>query len=305
MALPVRTDRACSSGVAAARFSVWSLSVDCCDRAPVDALTARAMELWKHLAGTAAEFAPAISVAVSPRSYLCPPGWAGIVVIGDAALATAPDDKTARLVEQALSGLPAASLTSTDVLSIRLPIAEIRGPAALAYLDPADFRPQPHAAATPLDLDHPDLRQFLLAADASDLEESGVQEITTPAFAIREHRQVAAAAGYRNWPCGTAHLSVLTASAARGRGLARAAASAAVAHAIGEGQLPQWRARAQASRRVARALGFRELGSQASIRLAAAVTSHEQNQSRAIFIDKNRPPQPQETGKAGTGTGMD
>jgi hypothetical protein len=177
------------------------------------------MELWKHLAGTAAEFAPAISVAVSPRSYLCPPGWAGIVVIGDAALPTAPDHETSRLIEQALSGLPAASLTSTDVLSIRLPIAEIRGPAALAYLDPADFRPQPHAAATPLDLDHPHLRQFLLAADANDLEESGIQEITTPAFAIREHRQVAAAAGYRNWPCGIAHLSVLTASAARGRGL--------------------------------------------------------------------------------------
>jgi L-amino acid N-acyltransferase YncA len=112
-------------------------------------------------------------------------------------------------------------------------------------------------------------------------------------------------AGYRNWPCAIAHLSVLTASASRGRGLARAAASAAVAHAIEEGKLPQWRARAQASRRVARALGFRELGSQASIRLAAAVTSHEQNQSRAIFIDKNRPPQPQETGKTGTETGMD
>jgi predicted GNAT family acetyltransferase len=66
---------------------------------------------------------------------------------------------------------------------------------------------------------------------------------------------------------------VLTASAARGRGLARAAASAAVAHAIQEGRLPQWRARLPASRRVAHALGFRELGSQVSIRLAAAATS--------------------------------
>jgi len=105
--------------------------------------------------------------------------------------------------------------------------------------------------------------------------ESGIGKITTPAFAIREHGQVVAAAGYRDWPCGTAHLSVLTASAARGRGLAQAAASAAVAHAIAEGRLPQWRARPQASRRVARALGFRELGAQVSIRLAAAVTSRE------------------------------
>lgn len=43
--------------------------------------------------------------------------------------------------------------------------------------------------------------------------------------------------------------------------------SAAVAHALTAGLLPQWRARAQASRRVARALGLRELGSQLSVRL--------------------------------------
>ncbi len=198
------------------------------------------------------------------------------MVIGDAALATAPDHGTARLVEQALSGLPAASLTSAEELSRRLRIAEILGPAALAYLDPADFRPQPGDAITgPLDLDHPGLRQFLMAAGTEDVEESGMQEITSPAFAVHEHGQVVAAAGYRDWPCGTAHLSVLTAAAARGRGLARAAASAAVAHAIEEGRLPQWRARPQESRRIARALGFRELGSQVSIRLAGAVPSHE------------------------------
>jgi GNAT superfamily N-acetyltransferase len=182
------------------------------NRTPVAALTARARQLWEFLAGTDTGFTPAISVAVSPRSHLCPPDWLGIVVLGDAAIATAPDHLTARLAEQALSDLPAASLTDTDLLSNRLPVAEILGSAALAY---------------------------------------------------------------RDWPCGTAHLCVLTASAARGRGLARAAASAAVAHAIEQGRLPQWRARPQASRRVASALGFRELGFQVSIRLTAAATSRE------------------------------
>jgi hypothetical protein len=44
---------------------------------------------------------------------------------------------------------------------------------------------------------------------------------------IREHGEITAAAGYRDWPGQVAHLSVLTAGHARGRGLACATASAA------------------------------------------------------------------------------
>ena len=237
-------------------------------------LIARARELWECLAGTGAGFTPAISVTVSPLSRLCPAGWAGIVVIGDAVIATAPDHETARHVEQSLGGLAVVSLTDLAVLSGRLHITQIRGPATLAYLDPADFRPQPAAPpARPMDLDDPAFRRLLSGASATDLEESGLEEITSPAFTVRERGDVVAAAGYRAWPCRTAHLSILTAESARGRGLGRAAASAAVAHAISAGKLPQWRARAPASRRVAVALGFRELGSQASISIATATDS--------------------------------
>lgn len=64
-----------------------------------------------------------------------------------------------------------------------------------------------------------------------------------------------------------AHLCVLTAPDARGRGLARQVARAATAHALIAGPLPQWRARPPASRRVAQALGYREAGRQLSVRL--------------------------------------
>ena len=76
------------------------------------------------------------------------------------------------------------------------------GPAALAYLDPADFTP-PAAIATSVPLSDPGVRD-----------------------------------------------------------LARAVAGHAVADALHEGLVPQWRARPVESRRVARALGFRELGAQ-------------------------------------------
>ena len=239
------------------------------DRGAADSLTVRARELWEFLAGTGARFGVPVRVTVAPESQLCSPGWAGIVVIGGAALVTAPNEETAGLIESALGGLAPDAFASGGLLRQRLPIAEIRGPATLAYLDPADFRPRA-AATTPLNLDDPGLQAFLQAAETADLEESGLREITTLAFTVRQHGQVVAAAGYQDWPGGAAQLSVLTAAAARGRGLAQAAASAAVAHAITAGKLPQWRARAEASRRVARTLGFRELGAQVSIRLSAA-----------------------------------
>lgn len=47
----------------------------------------------------------------------------------------------------------------------------------------------------------------------------------------------------------------------------RVTGSAATAHALAAGLLPQWRARVPASRRVAVALGFEEVGAQLSIEL--------------------------------------
>ena len=238
---------------------------------PLNELTARARAVWASLARVPVAFAPVVRVAVSPGSSLCPPGWAGLVVIADAAIATAPDTHAAQIMQHALSTVPAASVTDAAVLSRKLTIAEMLGPASLAYLDPADFQPSGRPGAETVDVLDPGFRRFLSQADTGDLAESGLAEITSPAFVVREEEHIAAAAGYRDWPGQVAHLSVLTAFHARGRGLGGAAASAAVVHALREDRLPHWRARPEASRRIARRLGFRELGSQVSIRLATGV----------------------------------
>jgi len=142
-------------------------------------------------------------------------------------------------------------------------------PAALAYLDPADLRPAPgQGAAARIVASSPALRRLLAETDTADADESGMAEITSPAFVISEDDRIIAAAGYRDWPGRVAHISVLTAMHARGRGLGGAVAAAAVAHALSQDKLPQWRARPQGSRRIAGRLGFRELGAQVSIRLA-------------------------------------
>jgi hypothetical protein len=236
---------------------------------PLITLTARVRAVWESLARVQVAFAPVVHVAVSSRSSLCPPGWAGLVVIDGAAIATAPDQYIAQVMQEVLDTVPAATVTDVAMLGSKLDIADMLGPATLAYLDREDFRPR-HARAVIelLDVQHPELRRFLSRVDAEDLGESGIEQITSPAFVIREHGEITAAAGYRDWPGQVAHLSVLTAGHARGRGLACATASAAVSHALGQNNLPQWRARPEASRRIARRLGFRELGSQVSIRLS-------------------------------------
>jgi hypothetical protein len=233
-------------------------------------LLTRARRLWTHLAGAPVGFrAAGFDVAVAPQSALCPPGWVGIVTLGAAAIVTAPDPRTASLVRRAVSDLSCAALTAPAALTARLPVDRTLGPATLAYCTTATFRPcpSPAGAVETLPAGHPDIAALLAKVSAPDAAEADLTDLVSPAFAIRHGGTVVAAAGYHTWPLDTAHLSVLTAPAARGRGLAHTAASAAVAGALAADLLPQWRAGPAASRRVARALGFTELGAQLSIRL--------------------------------------
>ncbi|MFD3993165.1 GNAT family N-acetyltransferase [Streptomyces sp. NPDC058583] len=217
-------------------------------------------------------------MVVSPTSALCPPSWAGIVVLGDAAIATAPTESAALVLRRALASVPVGSLTRPEMVRAVLPVSDVLGPASLAYLSGADFRAapapapaHPHGAVEHLASAHPDFQWLLRSAEPEAVAESGMEEITSPAFVVREDTEVVAAAGYRVWPAETAHVCVLTHPRWRGRRLARHAGSAAVAHALAAGLLPQWRARPPASRRVARSLGFRELGSQLSVRLEGSM----------------------------------
>jgi GNAT superfamily N-acetyltransferase len=219
-----------------------------------------ARRLWTSLAGAPVMFVEGdLRVVVSPGSLLCPPGWVGIVSLGGAAIATAPNEWHADRLRRAWTDFDGILEAVTSV--------DVRGPATLAYLAAADLRQVDRAAETVVETGG-DLRTLFAAAGPDDVDESGLADITSAAFTITEGDAVVAAAGYRDWPGRVAHLSVLAAPAFRGRGLARAVATAATADALGHGLLPQWRARIEESRRIARNLGFVELGAQVSLRLA-------------------------------------
>ncbi len=232
-------------------------------------LAALVKNLWERLGEAPSAFSRAqpIAVVTSPGSKVGPAGWVGIVSIGAATLVTAPTEEVADSLRLALAGLAVSELTNPDRLSARLPIAETRGPATLAYVSAEQFQPYDDTQVVRLPVDHPDVARFLSSVPAEDASESGLGAITSPAFVLRQDGLVVAAAGYRTWVNLAGHISVLTAPALRGRGLARQVASAATRAILDEGLLPQWRARPLASRQVAQHLGFRELGAQLSLRL--------------------------------------
>lgn len=235
----------------------------------LDPLLVRAREVWVNLTGVPVAFPDdgGLNVVVSAGSLLCPPQWVGVVVLGDAAIAAVPTPSPVGVVRAALDGLPVSAMTEVDRLRAQLALVDVRGPATLAYLDGHDFRPVDAPVVEELAADDGDLATFLASVAADDADESGLADITSSAFGVRDGTDIVAAAGYRRWSGGVAHLSVLTAAKQRGRGLARVVASAAVRDALENRLLPQWRARPEPSRRVARALGFRQLGAQLSFRV--------------------------------------
>lgn len=238
---------------------------------PIDPVLAHARSLWEELARVPVSFDPAgkLAVVVSPRSWMCPPGWVGVVLLGGSAIAAAPSQAAASRIEEAFSGLTVEKPVDAGTVGALLPVTAVLGPATLGYLGKHDFRPA-HAElpGDELPTGHPELIRLEKSVSDEDAGEAALDEITSPVFVIRAAGEVVAASGYRLWPRRTAHLSVLTAPGWRGQGLGRAAASRAVTRALSEGLLPQWRARPAESRRVAAALGFHELGAQLSFKLA-------------------------------------
>jgi hypothetical protein len=225
----------------------------------------RALTLWEHFARTRIE--GALTVAAVPNSRLCPPGWCGIVRLEGTTLATAPTSEQAGLLRAVLTATKETDHTSPRALERGLPITGVLGPASLAYLTETDFQPVPAPNITRLPAGSTPVRSLLRKAGPEEAGESGLAELDIPLFTLTKGGEVIAAAGYKILHADVAHLSVLTAPTHRGRGLARKAASAAVSDALTQNLLPQWRARPEASRRIAIALGFRDLGSQLSLHL--------------------------------------
>lgn len=229
----------------------------------------RALELWADRAGPGASFSREgeLDAFLAPESGICPPGWVGIVRLADRLLVTVPTPELRDPVQDSLNRLDLDLCTDLAAVREVLSVAESLGPASLAYLDGNELASIDTADVAIRPANDPALKRLRLGVPKAEAGESGTARMDSDAFVVRAGPHVIAAAGYERWRGGVAHLLVLVATEHRGRGLATAVAAAAASAALTEGLLPQWRATSDESRRVAAKLGFREMGSQLSLRL--------------------------------------
>jgi hypothetical protein len=190
------------------------------------------------------------------------PGGKAMAGPGDGAMAGPGDGAAALPGGEVAAGPGGGVVGAVDRVLGGLAAGGTLGPARLAYLDPADFA----GGSVEEQVPPGELGELFDAAEPDEVDESGLDGIAAATVAVvREAGRIVAAAGWHPWPAGTAHVGVLTAAGARGRGLATRVAAAASADALAAGRLPQWRSRVPASTRVAGKLGYRTLGRQFSV----------------------------------------
>lgn len=236
------------------------------ERAIVTAgVATRVKRAWASFAGIP-QLEP-LQVLVDPDSALAPPGWIGIVVIGDTLTASVPFPELVTPVAAALTDVArGTALDAARILDHLPPVSQVVGPAALFYA-PAPLPPPEHPAS--VEEVSPDVLESLLrSVPDEEREESGMGRLRGPIFIVRSaDGSPVAACGYRAWPQQIAHVCVLTHPSYRRRGLAEVVARIAIGHALAGGRLPQWRARWAPSIGLARKLGLVELGTQLCLQL--------------------------------------
>lgn len=215
-----------------------------------------ARRAWCALAGVDAF--EALQVVVRPEGALRRAGWVGIVRFEDTLTVLVPDERSVDIMRAAFADVSPYDAVTTAFLP---PHVDTLGPADVFF------------ATGTIDADDVDtgtlvdIASLLDAMPPDELAETGITDATSSLSIVHVDGAPVAACAWQEWPHGIAHLGVLTHPEHRGQGFAQRAGRHAVRHAQGTGLVPQWRARVEASKKVARRIGLAHLATQLSVQL--------------------------------------
>ncbi|HSK24869.1 MAG TPA: GNAT family N-acetyltransferase [Egicoccus sp.] len=223
---------------------------------------AAALRLWRRLADDPSALAPGTRRVTRDTNGFCPPGWVGVVRLGDA-YALDPGVADADVIGRLL-----ALDDPTDPTQVRTVLApqQALGPAELAYLPDNWVAPEiRHDGVVLEERDVAGLRDWLRTLPEDDLAESSVIDMSRVVVALVDG-DIAGAVGHLAWPEQVAHIGIVVGPDHRRRGVGRALAVAGTVRAQRAGLAPQWRAASDnpASRALAAAVGYAEVGRQFS-----------------------------------------
>ena len=149
--------------------------------------------------------------------------------------------------------------------------AAVVGPASLAYVDEASFRPAARTDGVRAlsDGDHERFEQLRAACNPVEWEHGDIDPARNPVYGVLADNALIAAASWeaRGDVC---NVGVVTHPAHRGRGHGAAAANAVTARLLDQGELPQWQTLIDnaPSLRIGQALGYVERYRSIAVRLA-------------------------------------
>jgi GNAT superfamily N-acetyltransferase len=234
------------------------------------AVPSAALTLWRTLVGDERVLAPWSRDVVRGTRGLCPPGWTGVLALGDR-IVVEPGDASPDAIARLLT---LDDPSDPDQVASALSPEETLGPGELAYLP--DHASPPEVPTLPAGArltvaSAVVLTDLLTELPAEDRAESSLGELEE-ADVVTIDGRVVAACGWTTWPTGVAHIGIAVAADQRGVGLGHAVGAATIRRAVADGLAPQWRAAwwNPASRALARRLGLVEVGRQFSFRLEAS-----------------------------------
>ena len=223
-----------------------------------------ARQLWRTLAGDPSVLEPGTVELVRGSRGIAPPGWTGVLRLGDAYVIEAGEADANAIAT--LRSLDDPS-DPTEVVRLLEP-SDTLGPGELFYLPDGGEVAALDVAGDVAEVPIEAIEVWLAGLPAEDVAESSVSAMDE-VLVLRRDGALLGAAGHLSWPSAVGHLGVLVAPEARGTAVGSCLGALATRRVLDRGEFPQWRAAAWngASQAVARRIGYRLMGRQFSFSL--------------------------------------